>query len=163
MIMPDDEIITNYKQAKDQHGQIQILADMNCVKASAMRVKLRELGLIERPSDEIIEKVDELYHKNYTDQEIASNVSGISKKEIREWRERNINILLTEQSARRRRHMQRRRSRKARIGRSYLLKHPRTCLPIAVCQLISQSVPTRQAVSSMSGLTSLNGCRLWRY
>ena len=87
MYMSDDEITASYKEAADQNGQIQILADLNCTSVPTMKAKLRDLGLIEKISNEILDKVDKLYHKNYTDQEIASNVSGISKKEIREWRE----------------------------------------------------------------------------
>lgn len=44
--MPDGDIITDFRQAKDQTAQIEILADQNCVTKAQMREKLRELGLL---------------------------------------------------------------------------------------------------------------------
>ena len=44
--MTDGEIITDFRQAKDQTAQIEILADQNCVSREQMREKLRELGLL---------------------------------------------------------------------------------------------------------------------
>lgn len=44
--MPDGDIITDFRQAKDQAAQIGILADQNCVSKAQMRQKLRELGLL---------------------------------------------------------------------------------------------------------------------
>ena len=44
--MSDGEIITDFRQAKDQTAQIGILADQNCVSKAEMREKLQELGLL---------------------------------------------------------------------------------------------------------------------
>lgn len=44
--MSDGEIITDFRQAKDQMAQIEILADQNCVSKAEMREKLQELGLL---------------------------------------------------------------------------------------------------------------------
>ena len=46
--MPDGDIITDFRQAKDQAAQIEILADLNCVSREQMREKLRSLGLLDR-------------------------------------------------------------------------------------------------------------------
>lgn len=44
--MTDGENITDFRHAKDQTAQIEILADQNCVSREQMREKLRELGLL---------------------------------------------------------------------------------------------------------------------
>lgn len=45
MLMDDTEIRINYEQAKDKRGQIKVLADLNGVSASEMRMHLVDLGL----------------------------------------------------------------------------------------------------------------------
>ena len=45
LLMPSDEIIASYKDAKDKKKQISILADMNCTTTKEMRNYLLEQGL----------------------------------------------------------------------------------------------------------------------
>lgn len=45
MTMTDSEITRSYNEAKDKKAQIQVLADLNCMKATEMRQHLVDLGL----------------------------------------------------------------------------------------------------------------------
>ena len=43
--MTDSEITRSYNEAKDKKAHIQVLADLNCMKATEMRQHLVDLGL----------------------------------------------------------------------------------------------------------------------
>ena len=99
MQMPDGEIITCYRQAKDKEEQIGILADRNLCKKSQMREYLITLGLDvpvkkrhmatgvpkKPPMDEI--RAMELYREGQNDLGIAETL-GESVNRVREWRYR---------------------------------------------------------------------------
>ena len=99
MQMPDGEIITCYRQAKDREEQIGILADRNLCKKSQMREYLITLGLDvpvkkrhkatgvpkKPPMDEI--RAMELYREGQNDLGIAETL-GESVNRVREWRYR---------------------------------------------------------------------------
>ena len=46
MHMDEGEIIRSYNQAKDKKKQIEILADLNAIKAAKMKKYLQEVGVI---------------------------------------------------------------------------------------------------------------------
>lgn len=48
-VMTDEEIRRSYLRAKERSTQVRILAELNAVDVSAMRKKLVELGLMEKP------------------------------------------------------------------------------------------------------------------
>lgn len=48
-VMTDEEIRRSYLRAKGRSTQVRILAELNAVDVSAMRAKLIELGLMEKP------------------------------------------------------------------------------------------------------------------
>ena len=105
--MTDGEIITDFRQAKDQTAQIEILADLNCVSREQMREKLRSLGLLDRrggpvtvlppapasvgkgphipPIDEL--RAMELFNEGLEDLAIAE-VLGETVTRVKEWRRR---------------------------------------------------------------------------
>lgn len=99
MQMPEGEIITCYRQAKDKEEQIGILADRNLCKKSQMREYLITLGLDvpvkkrhkatgvpkKPPMDEI--RAMELYREGQNDLGIAETL-GESVSRVREWRYR---------------------------------------------------------------------------
>lgn len=48
-VMTDEEIRRSFLRAKGRSTQVRILAELNAVDVSAMRAKLIELGLMEKP------------------------------------------------------------------------------------------------------------------
>ena len=100
MYMLDGDIITSFKQAKDQKKQIQVLADLNGCTRQQMVSKLKELGLVDenkakkrdRPanSGRCINPEEEarrraLYDSGATDAELAEAL-GLSRKGVMSWR-----------------------------------------------------------------------------
>lgn len=99
--MTDGEIITDFRQAKDQKAQVKILAELNCVSVPEMRTKLAELGLLpnEAPADTTILRKPakaplppmdelramELYREGLDDLAIAEAL-GVTRSRIRDWR-----------------------------------------------------------------------------
>lgn len=73
--MTDGEIITDYRQAKDQKAQVKILAEQNCVSVLEMRLKLSKLGLL--PNDDHThpkQQPDKKKHKASSMEDLLLNV-----------------------------------------------------------------------------------------
>ena len=103
MFMSDGDIITSFRQAKDQQKQIQVLADLNSCTKAQMVNKLLELGLVDagkapkrgrgagnpgRPVDEEQEyRRKSLYDAGATDAEMAE-ILGIARCTVASWRRR---------------------------------------------------------------------------
>lgn len=117
--MTDGEIITDYRQAKDQKAQVKILAEQNCVSVLEMRLKLSKLGLLsnddpnhqKRQSDKkkhkassmedlllnvdrkVYGKLDEARAKELYDQGMGdqriANALNVAKSTVASWRKRN--------------------------------------------------------------------------
>nr|WP_325302298.1 helix-turn-helix domain-containing protein [uncultured Dysosmobacter sp.] len=94
MQMSDNEILGNYRRAKDQKAQVKILADLNAVSEPEMAEKLRSLGIKVpgRAVKESSSSVDwlrarQLYDEGQSDLEIAEQL-GCSKQTLANWRKR---------------------------------------------------------------------------
>lgn len=94
MQMSDNEILGNYRRAKDQKAQVKILADLNAVSEPEMAEKLRSLGIKVpgRAAKESSSSVDwlrarQLYDEGQSDLEIAEQL-GCSKQTLANWRKR---------------------------------------------------------------------------
>ena len=95
MQMTDGEILTSWKQAKDQKAQLGILADLNAVSVKTMREKLLEMGAENVPAarkgnnrhaariDEL--RAMELYNQGLCDLDIAETC-GVSVVTVQNWR-----------------------------------------------------------------------------
>lgn len=82
MEMQDPEIVMNYRQARDKHQQIYILADLN--NCGVDMIKTIVGGEIKR-SFEMIEKY---YNQGLKDREIAALI-GTEKSFVCQWRKKN--------------------------------------------------------------------------
>ena len=101
MFMSDGDIITSFKQAKDQQKQIQVLADLNSCTKAQMVSKLLELGLVDAgkapkkgrgaankgraKNEEADFRRQALYDEGATDAEMAE-ILGLSRSAIVSWR-----------------------------------------------------------------------------
>lgn len=73
--MTDGEIITDYRQAKDQKAQVKILAEQNCVSVLEMRLKLSKLGLLSNDdSNHQKRQPDKKKHKASSMEDLLLNV-----------------------------------------------------------------------------------------
>lgn len=95
--MTDEEIAASYREAKNQKGQVQVLAALNVVSRREMEEKLHHLGLASKPKplpekrchtrppdfDELLAM--ELYNEGQTDLEISEHL-GVAKWKFGEWR-----------------------------------------------------------------------------
>lgn len=94
MQMSDNEILGNYRRAKNQRAQVKTLADLNAVSEPEMAEKLRSLGIKVpgRAAKESSSSVDwlrarHLYDEGQSDLEIAEQL-GCSKQTLANWRKR---------------------------------------------------------------------------
>lgn len=101
MIMTDEEIVRHYRQAKDQKGSIQILADLNATGNDEIRAVLEKAGEIQ-PAEPNSEKekqptrgrqfneqlARQLYERGLIDKDIADQV-GVAHCTIFQWRKKN--------------------------------------------------------------------------
>lgn len=107
MVMTNDKIIRHYRQAKDQKGSIQILADLNVTSKDSILDILERAGEIKpreqkadkqnpirrktgRPPEVVFDEdvARQLYEQGLVDREIAQRLD-VTKNAIWKWRNRN--------------------------------------------------------------------------
>lgn len=108
MVMTDEEVVRNYRQAKDRKGIIQILADLNATNKNSILDILERAGEIKpmeeqkadkqnpirrktgRPPEVVFDEdvARQLYEQGLVDREIAQRLD-VTKNAIWKWRNRN--------------------------------------------------------------------------
>ena len=91
MVMTDEELLREMRQAKDPVAHVQVLAELNAVATDTMREYLRDLGVDlpakrRRPRHFDEARARELLEAGKTDAEVAAAL-GVARRTIYDFRE----------------------------------------------------------------------------
>lgn len=90
MVMTDEELLREMRQAKNPADHIQVLAELNAVAKDTMREHLRDLGVDlltkRRPRRFDTDRARKLLESGKTDAEVAAAL-GVARRSIYDFRE----------------------------------------------------------------------------